>query len=277
MATLTITTRKTKDGPRYHVRYRLGGRGWPIAHAGSFRTLREARARRDMVAGEIAAGRNPADALRALVAAPTAKLTVERWAERFIASRIDVDANTTKNYRTALRKAGETLGDRDPSSITVDEVASWVAELANKHKAGTVGLYLLTFRLLLDYVGVDPNPARDPRVRKPKQTREEPNPPSAEHVEQVLAKLGDKWRLLFVTIEQGALRLGETVALRWQDVDGRTCAYGCRGRLRSATRLAGCTCLSGSWRRSTRGRACRSTSTRTSSAATSSHPSVFLR
>ena len=40
MPTLTITTRKTKDGPRYHVRYRLGGRAWPIQHAGSFRTLR---------------------------------------------------------------------------------------------------------------------------------------------------------------------------------------------------------------------------------------------
>ncbi len=31
--------------------------------------------------------------------------------------------------------------------------------------------------------------------------------------------MGEKWRLLFVTIEQGALRLGEAVSLRWQDVD----------------------------------------------------------
>ena len=70
MATLTITTRKRKDGTRYVVRYRLGGRGWPIAHAGSFKTLKEARVRRDLVAGELAAGRNPADALRAMLAAP---------------------------------------------------------------------------------------------------------------------------------------------------------------------------------------------------------------
>ena len=166
-------------------------------------------------------------------AAPAPTLTVERWAERFIASRIDVDANTTKNYRTALRKAGETFGDRDPATITVDEVAAWVAALADKHKAGTVGLYLLTFRLLLDYAGVDPNPARDPRVKKPKQVREEPNPPSAEHVEAILAALGAKWRLLFVTVEQGALRLGEAVSLRWQDVD----AANLRLRLpRSATK-----------------------------------------
>lgn len=233
MASLVITTRRTQSGPRYIVRYRLGGRAYPIVHAGSFRTLKEARARRDFVAGEIAAGRNPADALRAAPAAPAPTLTVERWAERFIASRIDVDANTTKNHRTALRKAGETFGDRDPATITVDEVAAWVAVLADRHKAGTVGLYLLTFRLLLDYAGVDPNPARDPRVKKPKLVREEPNPPSAEHVEAILAALGAKWRLLFVTVEQGALRLGEAVSLRWQDVD----AANLRLRLpRSATK-----------------------------------------
>jgi integrase len=233
VSTLTITTRKRNDGTRYVVRYRLGGRGWPIAHAGSFKTLKEAKVRRDLVAGELAAGRNPADALRAMLAAPVPTLTVERWAERFIASRIDVDANTTKNYRTALRKAGETFGDRDPATITVDEVAAWVATLADKHKAGTVGLYLLTFRLLLDFAGVEPNPARDPRVKKPKQVREEPNPPTAEHVEAILAAVGKKWRLLFVTVEQGALRLGEAVSLRWQDVD----AANLRLRLpRSATK-----------------------------------------
>ena len=102
-----------------------------------------------------------------------------------------------------------------------------------KAEACDVGLYLLTFRLLLDYAGVDPNPARDPRVKKPKLVREEPNPPSAEHVEAILAALGAKWRLLFVTVEQGALRLGEAVSLRWQDVD----AANLRLRLpRSATK-----------------------------------------
>jgi integrase len=130
-------------------------------------------------------------------------------------------------------ESGETLGDRDPASITVPEVADWVAALSEKHKAGTVGLYLLTFRLLLDFAQVDPNPARDPRVKKPKQVREEPNPPTAEQVEQVLAAIGAKWQLLFVTIEQGALRLGEAVSLRWQDVD----AANLRLRLpRSATK-----------------------------------------
>lgn len=87
MATVTITTRHRKDGPRYVVRYRLGGRACPIVHAGAFKTMREARARRDLVAGEIAHGRNPADLFDAVarmpvVPAPAVSLTT--WGERFL-------------------------------------------------------------------------------------------------------------------------------------------------------------------------------------------------
>lgn len=49
MASLVITTRQTTSGPRYVVRYRLGGRAYPVQHAGSFRTMKEAKARRDFV------------------------------------------------------------------------------------------------------------------------------------------------------------------------------------------------------------------------------------
>jgi hypothetical protein len=70
MPSLTITTRRTKSGPRYVVRYRLGGRAYPVEHGGSFKTLREAKARRDLIGGELAAGRNPALALRAMVESP---------------------------------------------------------------------------------------------------------------------------------------------------------------------------------------------------------------
>ena len=45
MASASITTRKTKDGKRFIVRFRLGGRAYPLVHGGSFRTLKEARAR----------------------------------------------------------------------------------------------------------------------------------------------------------------------------------------------------------------------------------------
>jgi integrase len=233
MATLTITARKTKSGRRFAVRYRLGGRAWPLQHAGSFRTLREAKARRDLVAGELAAGRNPAEALRTMLVVTAPVATVTTWADRYLASRIDIDSNTTKNYRTALRKVGETFGTREPSTITVDEVATWVSTLAGTHKPGTVQLYLLAFRMLLDYVGIDPNPCRDPRVKLPKHVREEPNPPSAEHTLAILEAIPHRRLLLFLVLEQGGLRLGEAVSLRWGDVD----RAGLRLRLpRSATK-----------------------------------------
>jgi integrase len=234
MASVSIRRRETKSGTRFQVRYRLGGRTYPLQHGGSFQTMKEARARRDLIGGELAAGRNPADVLQVLREQPQRHVrTIEAWGLKFLASRIDIDSNTSKNYRSALKKVGEQFGDRDPATITVDEVAAWVAKLAAKHKPGTVQLYLIAFRLLLDYVGLDPNPARDPRVKLPKRVREEPQPPPAEHVEAILGAIGAKWRLLFVTIEQGALRLGEAVGLTWGDVD----AAGLRLRLpRSATK-----------------------------------------
>lgn len=234
MPSLTITTRQTASGPRYVVRYRLGGRAYPVQHAGSFRTLKEAKARRDLIGGELAAGRNPADTLRALLELPAPAATIATWSDRYIASRLDVDTNTLKSYRTALRKIEATFGTRDPQTITPAEVAGWVSSLAETHKPGTVRLYVLTFRMLLDYCQTEPNPARDPRVKLPKRVREEPSPPPVEHLDAILAAIHDPLRrLLFVVLEQGALRLGEAVHLRWGDVD----RAGLRLRLpRSATK-----------------------------------------
>ncbi|MEJ7793693.1 MAG: site-specific integrase [Gaiellaceae bacterium] len=236
MASASITTRTTSAGERrFHVRYRLGGRAYPVEHGGSFGTLREARLRRDLIAGELAAGRNPAGLLQAMqTTAVTNKIvTVSEWGERFLAARIDIDVNTKKNYASAIRRISETFGDRDPDTITATEVAEWVALLAATRKPGTLQQCLIAFRLLLDHAGADPNPARDPRVKLPKRVREEPAPPSGEHMLAILDALGPKWRLLFMVIEQGALRLGEGVGLTWGDVD----RAGLRLRLpRSATK-----------------------------------------
>ena len=137
MPSLFVVTRQTNDGPRYVVRYRLGGRAYPVQHAGSFKTLKDAKARRDFVAREISAGRNPAEALRVLLDQPQAlrMITLRGWTEKFLESRIDIDTNTKRNYRTALKKVGETFGDRDPASLTADDVAGWVAELAGNAQA----------------------------------------------------------------------------------------------------------------------------------------------
>jgi integrase len=130
-------------------------------------------------------------------------------------------------------RSGRRSGTATPPTITATEITEWIADLSETRKPRTLGQYLIAFRLLLDHIGLEPNVARDPRVKLPKHVREEPQPPSREHFEAILEALGEKWRLLFVTIEQGALRVGEAVGLRWADVD----AAGLRLRLpRSATK-----------------------------------------
>jgi integrase len=56
-------------------------------------------------------------------------------------------------------------------------------------------------------------------VKLPKRVTEEANPPSDEHFLAIIETLLPRWRLFFLTIEQGGLRIGEAVALRWGDVD----------------------------------------------------------
>ena len=233
MASVSITRRRTTSGPRYVVRYRLGGRAYPIQHAGSFVRERDAKTRRDFVAGELAAGRNPTELLRSMVETVRPRENLSEWRDRFIKSRHDADVNTITNYQSSLNGFCERFNGRDPQTLTTSDIAEWVSELTAKNKPGTVRQKMIAVRLLLDFAGCDPNPARDPKVRLPKQVRDEPQPPSAEHVLAILDVLGKKWRLLFVTIEQGALRLGEAVQLKWGDVD----AAGLRLRLpRSATK-----------------------------------------
>jgi len=115
MASLVITTRHGKSGSRYVVRYRLGGRAYPLVHGGSFRTLKEARARRDLVAGELAAGRNPAILLGTMTAPPAVR-TFAYWAERYPASRVDLAERTVRKIAAHMAVILPTFGDRDPAS-----------------------------------------------------------------------------------------------------------------------------------------------------------------
>jgi integrase len=232
MASASIAVRTTKRrGRRYHVRYRCGGRDYPLVHAGTFTTIREAKIRRDLVAGELAAGRNPSLLLAELRAPHVPSLSFATWGERFLASRIDLDQNTKKNYSSSIKVIGERFGARAPETITATEIAEWIASLAETKKPGTLGQYRIVFRLVLDHVGVEPNPARDPRVKLPKNVLDEPNPPSLEHYLAILDATGEKYRLALIVIEQGALREGEAVSLTWGDVD----AAGLRLRLRRST------------------------------------------
>jgi integrase len=217
MASASITARRRRTGLRYVVRYRLGGRAYPIEHGGSFKTLREARARRDFIAGELAAGRNPAEALSALTAQETPRRTFRQWADSYEKSRLDVGERTRAVIRSHFKKILPPFEDRDPATITPADVQDWIAsaDLA----PASLKRYMATFRLVLDFAGVDPNPARDRRVKLPQVVEEEPEPPSASDFLTILGRVPRRAALPLAVIEQTAMRTQDVLGLTWGDVD----------------------------------------------------------
>ena len=78
---------------------------------------------------------------------------------------------------------------------------------------------MATFRLLLDYAGTDPNPARDSRVRLPAVVSDEIEPPTASQMWAILERVGSRWLLPLIVLEATAMRVGELARLAWGDVD----------------------------------------------------------
>jgi integrase len=216
MASAWITTRATADGgKRYRVKYRPGGREAAVRFGGSFRTHREARIRRDAIAGELAALRMPDLSLVGPDRSPTLAEAAERW----FASRVDVAPNTKLQHRSAMRNLLAVLGDLQVDRITPDNVSELVTQLSETRKRETVRKSLLVLGMVLDHVGIEPNPVRAKSIKLPREQKAEINPPTAEHVEAVVRLLPTRYRLPAVVLEQSGMRLGELEALTWGDVD----------------------------------------------------------
>lgn len=223
MASTWIVARPTKvDGrhrgrPRYRVLYRLGGRESSARYGGTFVTMREARIRRDWVAGELAALRVPDLALLAEpVLAPLLRDAAERWQ----ASRVDISDNTRLQHRSAVRALLAVLGDRHVDAIAAGDVADLVAELTAKgRKRETTRKSLLAGAMILDHAGVSPNPFRDKKVKLPREAKTEIVPPTADHVQAVHDVLPSRYRLPLLVLDATGMRLGELEGLTWGDVD----------------------------------------------------------
>jgi integrase len=215
VASAFITRRRTKTGTSYVVRYRLGGRAYPIQHGGAFGRERDAKTRLGMVQGELAAGRDPAVALRT-IAIPETRRTFRQVAEAYRASKVNLAETTTENNQ-AHYKALAVFADRDPATITFADVQAWVNALALA--PSSVRVYINTLRQILDYAAVDPNPARDRRVNLPRLEKEEPNPPTARQFLAILDAVPARWRLPLALLEQTGMRIGEAGKLTWGDVN----------------------------------------------------------
>jgi hypothetical protein len=122
MASTWIIRRETCDGsPRYRVLFRTGGREAKLSYAGTFRTLREAKLRRDYVAGALATFQIPD-----LKPATAVSKTLRRAAEQWQTSRVDVSPGTLETYRVALGRLLPRLGDTPVDAINAQSVADLV-------------------------------------------------------------------------------------------------------------------------------------------------------
>jgi integrase len=197
--------------------YRLGGRETAPRYGGSFRTQREALARKAWILGELAAMRAPDLRLATPTATPTLKDAAEVWR----ASRVDVSDGTMQTYRVALGRLLSRLGDLPLEEINAPSVAALVAELhAAKLRKQTIRKTVSVLAMILDHARIQPNPARDKTtVRLPREERRHVAPPTAEHVEAVVRLLPARYRLAAVVLDASGMRVGELERLTWGDVD----------------------------------------------------------
>jgi integrase len=212
--------------------YRLGGRESAPRYGGSFKTKREALARKAWVTGQLAALRVPNPRLAGGGAVETLRSVAARWQ----ASRVDVAPGTLATYRVALARILPLLGDQPIDQLDAQIVAGLVADL---HEAGlrkqTIRKTVSVLAMVLDHARVQPNPARDRlTVRLPREERRQVEPPSAEHVEAVVRLLPSRYRLPLLVLDATGMRVGELETLVWGDLDEP------RGRWRIATSKTGC-------------------------------------
>jgi integrase len=222
VASVWIKTRPAKDGgKRYRVEYRVGGRGDRPKYGGSFRTRREALARKAWVAGELANMRIPDLRLRAGEAeeAPTLAQAAEQWR----ASRVDVAAQTANMHRSAfarIAKVAPTLARRRVDRLTVADVAELVAALVVAgYRRETIPKTRTALAQTLDFYAIDPNPVRDPRVKLPKERKAHVPPPLADHVERVAEALPRTYVLPLLLLDECGPRVRELETAEVGDLD----------------------------------------------------------
>jgi integrase len=197
--------------------FRLGGRESTPQHGGSFKTQREALARKNWIAGELANLRVPD--LRLVTS--TAQTTLADAAERWRASRVDVSEGTLQTYRVALGRLIPPLGAKPLDAIDPPMVADLVAELHSAElRKQTIRKTVSVLAMVLDYAGIQPNPARDKQlVRMPREERRHVQPPTADQVEAVVRLLPSRYRLPALVLDATGMRVGELERLTWGDVD----------------------------------------------------------
>jgi integrase len=204
MPSVWVRKRPSKSGVRYRVEYQLGGRGSRSRYGGSFKTMREATIRKNLIAGDLAALRVPALSFEEPTLAPTFEQAAKSWQ----AARVDVAASTATQHRIQLDKLLPLIGTSRIDELTARDFIDVVATLhADGVARETIRKTLGAGAMALDHAGINPNPARDRSIKLPREEPEEINPPTAEHVAAVFRLLPSKHRLPLLWLDWSGARV----------------------------------------------------------------------
>lgn len=151
--------------------------------------------------------------------APTLSTAAETWR----ASRLDVVEQTGNMHRSAVArifKVAPALRTKRIDELTVDDVTELVAALhAKPYKRETIKKTRDALAMTLDFFAIEPNVARDGRVKLPKERKAHVPPPLAEHVERVAERLPAQYVLPLLVIDECGPRVSELETAQVGDLD----------------------------------------------------------
>lgn len=206
------------DSGKYQARYPVKGRNGKVTYrtAGTFRTLADAKDARSVEMAKIRNGGwiDPKDA----------KLTVREWSEQWVAVR----PSTNRTLRSHLNsRILPVWGDTRLEDVTALGLQHWVNGLVadGLMPAGIHNLYG-TLKLMLSsavtFGKLSRTPCQPRAVKLPKIAKTEPVILSAEDMRLLEANAPERFRAMIHLGCWAGLRMGELIALRWQDINLET-------------------------------------------------------
>jgi integrase len=149
-----------------------------------------------------------------------------------IAERL-VKPSTLYSYQSILdRFILPELGERRIDQIQKDEISRLLAGaherrfsdekkgLSNKYRLNLYALLKSIFEVAVEYDFAVKNPVRK-RLHRPKCEKRKKVALTATQIARVVQLVPKEHRVLFLCLALTGLRIGEVLALRWQDVDGQ--------------------------------------------------------
>ena len=149
------------------------------------------------------------------------------WMEKY--AEPQVRSSTLARYRVHFRKhIIPFFGDLRLAQVGVEDVQGFKAELIGKGLApGYVKHHLALIRQMLDFAVdweyIRTNPAK--KVKYPAIPKREMDCLSPEEVRVFLKKIPERWYAFMLVAITTGVRIGELLAMRWENVDWRQSQY----------------------------------------------------